>query len=203
MQMSKRSAQEMALPPSKKIKKSADSVFPSNPTKFVEHAFQANGFSLDKVIDEARSQLPEITPTMIEAYGMEVSKAVRDNDLDTLKELHSAGVLLDCCNKFGDSLIHIACRRSHTQIVRFLLEEAKVCVLRMDDLKRTPLHDACWTAEPNFEIVDMLLRAAPVQAVCKDNRGFAPFEYARQHHEEQWLEFLSERRSLLVLPNQQ
>ena len=90
---------------------------------------------------------------MIDAYTMEVSMAARKNDIKTLRELHA-------CNKFGDSLLNIACRRSNTKIVKFLLEEAKVSVFLRDDTGRTPLHDACWTATPNFEIVDLLLNVA-------------------------------------------
>jgi hypothetical protein len=200
MQITKRSMTGRSLPPKKKMKRSADFENATDPTVFIIDAFKDNGFSEKEIQTEAQSTFQQLTQDMVEAYTMEASKAARDDDIDTLRMLFEAGVRLDSCNKFGDSLLNIACRRGHTRTVKFLVEEVKVNVHRADDLKRTPLHDACWTHEPNFEIVDILLRAAPMLAVCRDNRGAAPFEYARKHHIGQWLEFLSERRSLMVLP---
>eukprot|EP00339_Tiarina_fusa_P015511 CAMPEP_0117061500 /NCGR_PEP_ID=MMETSP0472-20121206/42811_1 /TAXON_ID=693140 ORGANISM="Tiarina fusus, Strain LIS" /NCGR_SAMPLE_ID=MMETSP0472 /ASSEMBLY_ACC=CAM_ASM_000603 /LENGTH=207 /DNA_ID=CAMNT_0004780193 /DNA_START=58 /DNA_END=684 /DNA_ORIENTATION=+ len=199
--IAKRPMAGKSLPPKKKMKRSADFENAKDPTSFIINAFEDNGFSEKEIVTKAQSTLQKLTPSMVEAYTMEASKAARDDDLDTLRMLFEEGARLDCCNKFGDSLLNIACRRGHTRIVKFLVEEVKVCVHRADDLKRTPLHDACWTHEPNFEIVDVLLRAAPMQALCRDNRGAAPFEYARNQHIVQWLEFLSERRSLMVLPS--
>jgi hypothetical protein len=205
MQTTKRSMTGMSLvPPKKKMKPSVDfDNATQDPTTFIINAFQDNGFSELEIQTVAQSTFQKLTQQMVDAYTMEASKAARDGDLDTLTVLFEAGERLDCCNKFGDSLLNIACRRGHTRVVKFLVEEVKVNVHRADDLKRTPLHDACWTREPNFEIVDIVLRAAPMQAVCRDNRGAVPFEYAREQHIGQWLEFLSERRSLMVLPSKE
>lgn len=118
---------------------------------------------------------------------------------------------MDACNRFGESVMHVACRRScapmvspcltlrccereaqrtcfpyaaaaspfifpfspssavswflclhfslifclclfHFQ-VNFFIDECGMKVNTSDDFGRTPLHDACWTAEPNFEVV--------------------------------------------------
>ena len=133
---------------------------------------------------------------MIDAYNMDVSMAARKNDIERLREFHASGARLDCCDEFGDSLLNIACRRSNTKIVKFLLEEAKASVFQRDDTGRTPLHDACWTATPNFEVVDLLLNVAPELALIPDHRGFAPFDYARRADWALWSAFLAERRSL-------
>ena len=97
------------------------------------------------------------------------------------------------------SLLHIACRRGHADAVAFLVEEARVPVHRADDCGKTPLHDACWTPEPNFVVVEAILRASPALAVCQDCRGFVPFDYSRKNHSDQWIAFLAERRSIMVL----
>jgi ankyrin repeat protein len=185
-----------SLPPKKKMKIRADVEF-TKPTEFLVEVFKQNGFSQDYVRSNANSKFVTPTPAMVQAYTMEASKAVRDNDLDKLRELYYSGAVLECCNRFGESLVHVACRRGHTRIVKFLVEEVKASVHFVDDLKRTPLHDACWTSEPNFEIVDVLLRAAPEHVLCADKRGHTPFDYARKTHWKQWARFLSERRSLL------
>jgi ankyrin repeat protein len=194
----KRPSETGHLPPKKKMK-IEDGVEFTEPTEFVVEVFKQNGFSEDYVRSNANSKFVTPTPEMVQAYTMEATKAVRDNDLDKLRELHDSGVVLECCNRFGDSLVHIACRRGHTRMVKFLVEEVKASVHFVDDLKRTPLHDACWTAEPNFEIVDLLLRVAPELILCADKRGDTPFNYARKIHWKQWARFLSERRSLLRL----
>ena len=66
-----------------------------------------------------------------------------------------------------------------------------------DDYYRTPLHDACWTAEPQYELVDLLVRLAPHQLLMADIRGCTPFDYVREEHQGKWLRFLWERREIL------
>jgi ankyrin repeat protein len=188
-----------SLPPKKKMKLAAELDNYKSPTEFLLHVFQENGFSTEEVKKVARAKFLKLTPGMVQAYTMEITKAARDDDLDKLKELFHAGARLDCCNKFGDSLVHIACRRGHTRTLKFLVEEAKVSVHRADDMNRTPFHDACWTPEPNFEIIEILLRVAPGQVLCADNRGHLPFEYARPQHKADWMQFLSRRKSMMVL----
>jgi ankyrin repeat protein len=127
---------------------------------------------------------------------MNACMAVRDNDLEKLKELYASGVTLESCNRFGESLLHIACRRGNTRMVKFLVEEVKVSVHIADDMNRIPLHDACWASVPNFEIVELLLREAPEHALCPDKRGHTPFDYTRQPAWKEWVRFLSEHGSL-------
>ena len=171
-----------------------------NPKDFVETAFQANGIkNVEAIPDIARNRYLSPKPELVNAYTMETSTAVRTNDVQKLKELHTSGALLDCCNRFGDSLLHIACRRGNTETVKFLVNVANVSVRFVDDLQRTPLHDACWTSEPNFEIVETLLRAAPEHVLCPDKRGHTPFDYARKEHWEQWIKFLDERRDFFTI----
>jgi ankyrin repeat protein len=167
------------------------------PSFFVQSIFKEHGFSQDDITARAMQKFLKPTPEVTKYYTMEVTKAVRGNDIDKLRELHASGAVLDCCNKFGDSLVHIACRRGHTEIVRFLVEEVKVSVHFLDDLERNALHDACWTSEPNFEIVETLLRASPELSLCVDKRGHAPFDYVRQAHWNEWNRFLFERQTLL------
>jgi len=106
-----------------------------------------------------------------------------------------------CANRFGESLLHLACRRGRTEMVRFLVVEMGSCpreVLSiMDDCHKTPLHDACWTPTPNFELVHLLLEHAPEQVLRKDIRGNTPFDYVRRNDDRLWLRFLWERRHLL------
>ena len=92
-------------------------------------------------------------------------------------------------------------------MVRFLVVEMgsppRDVLETMDDCHKTPLHDACWTASPNFELVQLLLELAPEQVLTKDVRGNTPFDYVRRDDYGLWLRFLWERRSLLEGANKE
>ena len=71
--------------------------------------------------------------------------------------MHAHGRTMDACNKFGESILHLACRRGHLPTIAFLLA-AGANVAISDDFGRTPLHDCCWTSEkPCFEVIRLLL----------------------------------------------
>jgi hypothetical protein len=168
-----------------------------SPTEYALSVFKDNGFHAEKVVQDAKAKFQTPTPEMIQAYTMEATRAVREGDLAKVEELYEQGALLDCCNRFGNRLVHIACRRQHEHIVLFLLEQVKVSIHVVDELNRTPLHDACWTSEPNFGIVELLLRFAPEHMLLPDSRGHTPFDYARKAHHGKWIQFLSNRKSML------
>lgn len=113
-----------------------------------------------------------------------------------------------CSNRFGESLLHLACRRGRTEMVRFLVEEletpgADYCSPRTvltvrDDCGKTPLHDACWTPSPNPELVALILKHCPEQVLARDVRGNTPFDYVRASDNGLWLRFLWSKRALLT-----
>lgn len=167
-----------------------------DPTDFVNTVFEGRNYDTNKIIAKATNEFIKPTAEMITGYAT-TSELVREDNLDKLKELHASGVSMQCCNRFGDSLVHIACRRGLTRIVKFLVEEAKASVHVRDDLLRTPLHDALWTSEPNFEIVEILLRAAPEHVLLPDRRGDTPLDYTRPEHAREWVAFLARQHALL------
>lgn len=135
----------------------------------------------------------------IAAYDGQKTTAVRNGDMATLRSLLEAGENLNCCNKFGESLIHMACRRAHIDVVRFLLQEAKVSLNARDDYGRTPLHDCCWRPSSNYELMELLLSEVdPRILLVEDVRGHAPFDYSRKDQWEGWNDFLESRKELLL-----
>lgn len=167
------------------------------PSDYARSAFRANGSDVGASSYEAQFRSP--TPAMIAAYTPDLLTLVRNNDLDGLKRAHKEGGhrSVNGCNRFGESLLHLACRRGHTDMVKYLLLEGDADLNIRDDYNRTPLHDACWTCQPNLELVDLLVRMAPEQVLMEDVRGFTPFDYARREHWGVWLRFLWERKSIL------
>jgi len=126
-------------------------------------------------------------------YGGDVVNAIRSNDVDALRTLHADGTKLQCGNRFGETLIHLACRRSSRELVSFLVKEADVSLYVRDDFGRTPMHDCCWRAEPDLELFDMLLDEAPELLLLSDKRGHTPLDYSRREHWTSLVPFLKER----------
>ncbi|KAL3936009.1 MAG: hypothetical protein SGBAC_008580 [Bacillariaceae sp.] len=167
------------------------------PSDYVKSAFKANGFDIDTVKAAAMKTFSEPTEDMLDSYTSELLATVRKNNMEKLRQIHAEGKLVNSSNKFGESLLHLSCRRSFTEMTKFLIHDVKVDLNIRDDYFRTPLHDACWTPTPNFEIVELLIKEAPEHLLLEDVRGFTPFDYVRNDHWKQWLRFLWERRDQL------
>jgi len=129
-----------------------------------------------------------------EMYIQEAVDAVRSNDVDTLRQLAAAGTNLQCGNRFGETLIHLACRRSHQDVVSFLIKEAGVSIKVRDDYGRTPLHDACWRCTVDLELMDLLLDSCPELLMLSDKRGHTPLDYSRREHWDVLIPYLMERK---------
>ena len=133
------------------------------------------------------------------AYTNEKVGAVQDNDVDALRLMLHSGEVMQTSNRFGESLLHTACRRGFADIVHFFLYEARVCPRIRDDMGRTPMHDACWSScSPNHELMRMLIDTAPEMLLARDIRGHTPFDYARREHWPNWVMFLNENRQYIV-----
>lgn len=140
------------------------------------------------------------TPAMIADYDLELVRAVRARDLAALARMHARGRTMDACNKFGESILHCACRRSHLPTIAFLLAAgARLTV--SDDFGRTPLHDTCWTADkPCFEVVRMLLDRDLGLLRVSDRRGSTPLAYVRRDHWGWWCAFFEHQKETYWVP---
>jgi len=70
-----------------------------------------------------------------------------------------------------------------------------------DDFGRTPLHDACWTSLPRFELVRYILQKEPGLLHVKDVRGHVPLNYVRKEHWDVWCDFFLQNKELLLPKN--
>ncbi len=143
-----------------------------------------------------KSFFAEVTEEQMAAYTNDIVGAVRNNDLELLKKLHGDGQLLDCSNRYGESLLNMACRRGFDSIVEYLMEN-DVNIRLCDDSGRTPLHDACWNPTPQLKICQGLIKREPSLLLVADRRGCTAFQYARMEHWDQWRTFLFENRVCL------
>lgn len=140
----------------------------------------------------------EYTEEELVSYDTDVLVAIRTRDLQMLRELHNSGRPLKCSNNFGESLLHMACRRGFVEVATFLIHEAKVPVRLCDDFGRTILHDAAWNCEPNFELIQLILTECPDLLFMRDRRGHTPTAYARKSHWAAWNKFLKQHPDLVT-----
>jgi len=164
------------------------------PAQYLKNLFQECKAEKQLVTLEKPQRASFIKPDAKETDSYnEAARLVRENDLDQLRVMHKEGKNLDACNKTGESLLMIACRRGHVDICKFLLKDVQVRWDLRDDFGRTVLHDACWRPEPSVELMDVLMQVvSPEWLLAPDVRGHTPFEYARREHAGVWYDYLKE-----------
>jgi ankyrin repeat protein len=140
------------------------------------------------------------TQAEIDAYDHDVLAAVRTQNMDTLKQYHAAGRPLKCSNKFGESLLHMACRKGMLDVTTFLVKDAQVPFAVCDDYGRTPLHDACWAHTTNFELIDLILSECPDLLYIQDKRGNTPLSYLRKDKWAAWNQYLNSKPAEFFKP---
>jgi len=172
-----------------------------DPSTFLMLCLKAKGFdphviSAIQLFDENVFSKP--TAEQIAAYDNDVIGAVRAEDIPKLECMHKSGRTLQCSNRFGESILHTACRCGLTSAVAFMVEEAGVSVKCADDFGRTPMHDACWAVRPSIELTEILLKSEPGLLLVTDKRGQTPLQYARRELWGFWCNFLDERKHMLL-----
>ena len=169
---------------------------------------EAKAVCNSNVDDIFRYHVP--TEEQLAGYTTDVVSAARHNNLDELKriydlqqknglEIQSRPCRIDGISQFGETLLHLACRRGYSDMVTFLIETCDVPTRVVDDFGRNPVHDACWNPVPQLDICQTLIGHDPVLFLQADKRGFTPFEYARPQHWIQWKKFLWENRRCFFL----
>lgn len=151
----------------------------------------------------SRLEAPEsaflgVTDDRVAAHSKQLTDAARRSDLKELKHLYKEGRNLQACNKFGESIVHIVCRRGNPEVLSFLIDRANVSLMVRDDMCKNPLHDAMWTDKPSFEMVKILMRAAPKLLFAKDKRGMSPLAYIPRPRWGEWCQFLENNKDLVL-----
>jgi ankyrin repeat protein len=127
----------------------------------------------------------------MENYDMEKITAIRENNLEKLRFILENGGNFNACNRNGETILHLACRRGNLDVVRFLVDEAQVEIEVQDDLGRSVLHDICWRPYPDFELMEFIMgKVPPAFLLTEDRRGHTCFDYCRKQDWNQWNRFL-------------
>lgn len=113
------------------------------PMDYVKAAFKANGYDNFNIINQTSlSRFHSPTKEMIYEYKTEIVTAVRSNDVEMARRLYKEGKFkCNACNRFGESILHIACRRGHYGMVQFLIEDVG---LRVKNSRRLSPYAVAW-----------------------------------------------------------
>ena len=155
---------------------------PSNPDEFLQALLSLKGRTVQyqsAASLSAKGLFPKITEEFTRGYTMELVTAVRNDDVATLRRIQAENPTrtLLCGSKFGDSIIHLACRRSCVKVLEYLLCELDLSPQLVCDYGRTPLHDALWNTKLNERILTLLLKKCPDLLFVTDHRGSTPLSY--------------------------
>lgn len=184
----------MALP----LTVSHISTQPLSPTVLVEEFFPLT--TRKRLRSASVFPTTAVTEARLNGYCHETVHAVRTNDVARLRALYGDGLCMNACNRSGESLLHLACRRGTLETVAFFIHEAHVDVTVTDDLGRTCLHDVCWRprASEAIPILKLLLHSVPPQLLIQaDRRGHTCLNYTRKEDWGKWNAFLQEQSVVL------
>lgn len=160
----------------------------SSPQAFLDKMISARGYSTNNFCSLDSGYYCKPTALQKASYGMKIIQAVRTSDGELLQAILDCGLSPNPCNQFGESVVHMVCRRGDCKLLKILVNAG--CSLQVtDDFGRTPLHDACWTAEPSFDCVKLILNHDARLLHIVDCRGSSPLSYVKREHWKQWIEF--------------
>ena len=147
-----------------------------------------------------------------ETYRQEIIDAVAKRDLVAMQRLHDAGTAnaptrssssssssatissttggspLHTSNASGETLLHTACRKGHTDVAMFLMEHTRHSLWVHDEQGKTPLHLACWSN--SWDLFLSMAEIDPDLLYCTDARGHAALDYVPKVHHVEWIEKL-------------
>jgi ankyrin repeat protein len=149
-----------------------------------------------------RTQFSIIEPDgeLLDAYDVDVARAIRSNNVALLRQLLDDGHCFDGVNRNGESLLHLACRRGNYDVVEFLVYEAGVHIDVVDNMGRSVLHDVLWRPQYQqaMELMVLLLRIVPPELlVSEDIRGHSCFDYCRKVDYDAWIDFIKKYSPLI------
>ena len=174
------------------------SIVDTSPSNFLRALLHSDGFCSPAWTAEDQKRQFKRNEAYLENYTVEAVNAVRSMDVSKLERLLKEGNSFDACNKTGEYLIHLACRRANAETVRFLVQQAGVSITVRDGIGRTILHDVCWKSSPDLHLMQALLPFVTKNLLfAPDQRGHTPFDYARREHWVQWNRFLLQHQDII------
>lgn len=152
-----------------------------NAEEFLKNLLRQRGYPSVKSPAINSEYKRPIRPIEMESYTKSLIVAIGDNDFSKLIDIYKEQHHLLACNRFGESTLHLAARKSSHRVVRFILEVEDSPIM-IDDYGRSALTDAMWAVTPSFAVIELLMSKYPELISLVDVRGFTPLSYVRQEH---------------------
>jgi hypothetical protein len=163
---------------------------PLSPARYFDAILNERKYSTQRYPTLQSAYYAKPTELQQACHNLYLTGLVKNNDFTNFERVISSGLVSpNPCNKFGESLLHMVCRRGRLDMLQCMIQ-AGTCLQIVDDFGRTPLHDACWALQPCWEVVKVLLTADARMMLCQDIRGDVPLDYVQKTHHQQWREFL-------------
>jgi Ankyrin repeats (3 copies) len=164
-----------------------------SPQDYLDEMMTSRGYSTKKYKTLQTAYHNKPTELQNASYDVHLIGIVKRSNSADLEEIMRSGISPNPCNSYGESLVHMVCRRGDQKLLQIMIQNG--CDIQVaDDYGRTPLHDACWAASPAFETVQLLLDKDPTLLQMTDCRGSLPLSYVRKEHWEEWSEFLESKK---------
>lgn len=165
-----------------------------SPQGFFDLTIRSRGYSTNRYKTMLTGYYCKPTPLQIASYDLYVSNLIRTGDKKKFREVINSGISPNPCNEYGESLLHLVCRRGDAELLQIMLD-AGATLQMADDMGRTPLHDCCWRAEPCFEMVEMILNHDSRMFHMTDSRGALPLSYVKNtEHWGEWRDFINAKK---------
>jgi hypothetical protein len=161
------------------------------PQEFLNTALKGRGYSTERytTIHSGYSNMP--TKLQLVSYDVHILKMIiRDKDEHRVREILTCGISPNACNKYGESLLHKACKTGQDKILQVFLD-CGADIQVSDCAGRTPMHDACHGSKPSFKTFELLLKQDPNLIRMMDGSRALPLELVRKEQYGAWNAFLA------------
>jgi ankyrin repeat protein len=159
-----------------------------HPQEFLEELLTERGITFQRYRTLETAYRNKPTDLQLASYERYLVVLILTNNINELHKLIACGISPNACNQFGESIVHMVCRKNKLDMLNILLQ-AGANMQVSDDYGRTPLHDAFWAKEPAIEIVQTILARDPTMLFLADARGTLPMGYMKREHYSVWNEF--------------
>lgn len=160
-----------------------------SPQEYFDALLESRGYPTQRYPTLTTAYFNRPTLLQLHSYDKYLKSCVRRNDAVVLEDCLAGGLSPNPSNMYGESLLHNICRLGNGALLDLAFRygaSVQVC----DDLGRTPLHDACWAADPTLDVFEMIIDRDPQLLHLSDARGNVPLQYVRRDHWSVWKDYL-------------
>ena len=134
----------------------------------------------------------------VKAHTIELMTAVRQGDVNKIRQIRAHGLALQSANRFNESIVHTAARRGEFSVLHYLIKQAGVSARVCCDTGRNPLHDAAWSSSPSFDCIRLLVQDCPDLLGLTDSKNSTPLDYIPPTAYSEWNRWLEANREILA-----